>query len=1333
MKKRILVSAVLSVLLLAALAANVHATEAKITASDGATYDLFGVSVAISGDYAVVGAYHDDDAGTSSGSAYIFKRDGTAWTEQAKITASDGAADDEFGASVAISGDYAVVGADGDDDAGTSSGSAYIFKRDGTAWTEQAKITASDGAATDYFGKSVAISGDYAIAGAHQGDGVVSNSGSAYIFKRDGTAWTEQAKITASDAAVLDNFGASVAISGDYAIVGAYHDDDAGTYAGSVYIFKRDEAAWTEQAKITASDAAAWDRFGYRVAISGDYAIVGAYEDDLGGESDSAYIFKRDEAAWTEQAKITASDATENNLFGASVAISGDYAIVGAYHDDGTGTASGSAYIFKRDGIAWTEQAKITASDAAENDIFGYSVAISGDYAVVGAHGDDDTGTASGSAYIYDISPGVFSCDSEGNPWDQFAPGETVYATGNILPAGTNYTLWIQPDAVSEGDTLNTSEDPSGAQESVNTNASGMLPVTAIWAIDPEAAITYTEYDIVADNQDEGVVGTYHASSDLLDSASTAGFVAPALDTTPPASITSLDSTTYGQTYINWTWTDPTDVDFSKVIVYLDGTYKEEVLKGVQCYNAIELTANTEYEIATRTVDNDGNINATWVNGTAMTATDTTPPASITSLDNATYEQTYINWTWTDPVDVDFSKVMVYLDGIYKEDVLKGVQCYNATGLTANTTHEIATRTVDNDGNINATWVNGTARTDVYAPEVKITASDGAEDDHFGASVAISGNYAVVGADGDDAASGSAYIFKRDATEWTEQAKITASDGMADDWFGYSVAISGDYAVVGAYLDDDAGTDSGSAYIFKRDATEWTEQAKITASDGAASDHFGRSVAISGDYVIVGAPYDDDAGTDSGSSYIFKCDGITWTEQAKITASDYAALDYFGYSVAISGDYVIVGSHGDNAAGTDSGSSCIFKRDGTEWTEQAKITASDGAEYDFFGESVAISGDYAVVGAGGDDAASGSAYIFKRDATEWTEQAKINTSDGAEGDEFGRSVAISGDCAVVGAYLDDDAGEASGSVHIFKRDGTAWTEQNKITASDDATYDWFGYSVAISGGYAVAGAWGDDDSGTDSGSAYIYDIPDTTAPPLNITSFAPPSPVADTEGAARTFSITVNQTANVSWLINGTEAQTNESVTSAAYTNASAAPGVWNVSAIASNANGTAMQTWWWTVLANTPPTASFTFSPSYPFVGHLVTFNGSDSSDPDGFITSYEWNFGDGNTSTGMVVTHSYSSAGTYAVTLEVTDNGERTGTKTIDVQYGEQPTRGDVNGNGYITSSDAAIALQIAVGSRPCDAATLDAADVSGDGSVTSLDALMILQAAVDNIEIG
>jgi hypothetical protein len=370
----------------------------KLLASDGATADQFGCSVFISGDYAIVGALYDDDKGSNSGSAYIFKWNGTSWSQQQKLTASDGAAGDWFGTSVSISGDYVIVGASRDDDNGTDSGSAYIFTPndiDPNNWVQQQKLTASDGAVSDNFGYSVSISGDYAIVGAYRDDDNGTDSGSAYIFKWDGTSWSQQQKLTASDGAVWDYFGRSVSISGDYAIVGA--ENNGGK--GSAYIFKRNGTIWSQQAKLTASDRATNDYFG-SVSINGDYAIVGAYGDDGGGDDGgkgSAYIFNRDGTSWSQQQKLTASDGAAWAYFGRSVSISGDYVIVGAEEND----ASGSAYIFWRDGISWSQQAKLTASDGAAGDYFGWSVSISGDYAIVGASYDDDKGTDSGSAYIF--------------------------------------------------------------------------------------------------------------------------------------------------------------------------------------------------------------------------------------------------------------------------------------------------------------------------------------------------------------------------------------------------------------------------------------------------------------------------------------------------------------------------------------------------------------------------------------------------------------------------------------------------------------------------------------------------------------------------------------------------------------------------------------------------------------------------------------------------------------------------------------------------------------------------------------------------------------------
>ena len=379
-------------------------SEFKITASDGAAVDAFGYSVSISGDYAVVGAFLDDDSGSSSGSAYIFKRVGESWAQEAKLLPADGAASDKFGRSVSISGDYAVVGAFFDSDNGIASGSAYVFKRTGASWAQEAKLLPSDGAISDVFGISVSISGDYAVVGASGDDDNGSASGSAYVFKRSGTSWAQETKLLPSDAATGDFFGKSVSISGDYAVVGAQEDDDNGTNSGSAYVFKRAGASWAQETKLLPSDGATIDVFGISVSISGDYAVVGAHRDsDNGSFSGSAYVFKRTDVTWTQEAKLLPSDGAADDQFGISVSISGDYAVVGAQENDDNGSNSGSAYLFKRSDTIWTQEAKLLASDGAAADEFGRSVSISGDYAVVGAWRDNDNGTDAGSAYLYSL------------------------------------------------------------------------------------------------------------------------------------------------------------------------------------------------------------------------------------------------------------------------------------------------------------------------------------------------------------------------------------------------------------------------------------------------------------------------------------------------------------------------------------------------------------------------------------------------------------------------------------------------------------------------------------------------------------------------------------------------------------------------------------------------------------------------------------------------------------------------------------------------------------------------------------------------------------------
>ena len=380
----------------------------KLVAEDGADNDFFGFSTALSGDTAVIGALRDDDSGLDSGSVHVFARLQGEWRHQAKLTAADGGAGDEFGGKVALDGDIVVVGARNDGDKGADSGSAYVFSRSETAWSQQAKLTATDGAAGDEFGYSVAVSGDTALIGAPRDDDSGADSGSAYVFTRSGSTWSRQAKLVAEDGAAGDVFGISVAISGDTAVIGADLADEKGDNAGAAYVFSRAGSTWIQQAKLTADDAAAGDLFGIRVALSADTVVIGAArDDDKGDASGSAYVFVRSGTDWVRQAKLVATDGAANDRFGTRVAIDGDTALIGAILADAASDDSGSAYVFTRSGAAWRAQHRLAALDGATNDVFGWSVALSGGTAMIGAPTSIVAlpgGT--GSVYVFEIDRG---------------------------------------------------------------------------------------------------------------------------------------------------------------------------------------------------------------------------------------------------------------------------------------------------------------------------------------------------------------------------------------------------------------------------------------------------------------------------------------------------------------------------------------------------------------------------------------------------------------------------------------------------------------------------------------------------------------------------------------------------------------------------------------------------------------------------------------------------------------------------------------------------------------------------------------------------------------
>ncbi len=303
-------------------------------------------------------------------------------------------------------------------------GSAYVFEKGGVTWTEETELNASDGAGGDWFGYAVSISGTQAIVGAPNAGG----NGAAYVFEKISDTWTEVDKLVASDGADGDFFGSAVSITADKAIVGAYK---SGTLSGAAYVFEKVGDTWTQVKKFTPSDAPVLQRLGYSVSISGNQAVAGAYRDnDNGSGSGSAYIYEKVGGIWTQADKVIASDGDLQQLFGYSVGISGDQVVVSAYHDNDLGDYSGSAYIYEKVGDTWTEIVKLTASDGAAGDLFGCWVSNSTDQAIVGAYKDEDNGPFSGSAYVFEKVEGTWTevdkltaSDAEAQDWFGYSVG----------------------------------------------------------------------------------------------------------------------------------------------------------------------------------------------------------------------------------------------------------------------------------------------------------------------------------------------------------------------------------------------------------------------------------------------------------------------------------------------------------------------------------------------------------------------------------------------------------------------------------------------------------------------------------------------------------------------------------------------------------------------------------------------------------------------------------------------------------------------------------------------------------------------------------------------
>ncbi len=382
--------------------------------------------------------------------------------------------------------------------------------------------------------------------------------------------------------------------------------------------------------------------------------------------------------------------------------------------------------------------------------------------------------------------------------------------------------------------------------------------------------------------------------------------------------------------------------------------------------------------------------------------------------------------------------------------------------------------------------------------QARLSADDAAAGDKFGYSVAISGNTAVVGAYLRGPGStfnrrGAAYVFQRTGSIWNRQATLLPSDLMGTFNFGYSVAISGDTIVVGA-LGNNSGS-FGQVYIFQRNGTAWSERQRFDGSGRT----FGTSVALDGTTLLVGEP-GAVTRSQTGAVNAYRFNGAAWEFEAQFVGNDANHADAFGISVSISGNTALVGAYADDTnVGVDAGSAYVFVRNGTTWTEQAHFFAADPGIANLYGFSVSISGNTAVVGCYNDDLPgklnAGAVYVYERTGTTWSALPKLVANDAKAGDSLGYSVAINGDIIVAGAYFyDTPTTQNVGAAYIFQRTGTGWFSGGFATPEEPQPGDLFGSSVALSDTTFLAGAPNADliPTNLNIGTSHVYTLRPST-------------------------------------------------------------------------------------------------------------------------------------------------------------------------------------------------------------------------------------------------
>lgn len=914
--------------------------QARLIGSDTVAGDHFGHAVEIQGDTLVIGAFQSDKAGGGdTGAAYVFQRAGATWTEVAKLRASDGISADQFGTEVAIDGDTIVVTAFQNLGSGNGNGAAYVFDKPSGGWsgelTETTKLVSTDFALGDRFGRGADVLGDTILIGADQRD---TGSGRAYVFQRDdnGTPgdraddqWVEEATLTSSDASTGDQFGHIVVLDGTRALITSIKDDVEGiSNAGSATIFERNvNGTWTEIAKLKASDAGDSDQFGRGADIEGDTVVIGAWSGDIDvADSGSVYFFQRAaNGQWTEQGEVSSQDANGDDRFGSSmIDLQGNTLVVGDSEHDHNGEQSGGAFVFVK------TNSVLVVGDSFESGSFSGGL---------GPWSADGGWSTSGDATIRsDTSPasGSYHARLRRSSGDLQRTVDVTDLTDVRLQFAAKLISFESSDRADvkvSGDGTNWTT----IQSFVNGQDDGVYHTYDL-AVPDLGNTLYVRFDA-------GMSGS--ADYWFIDNVQVVG-TPPSL---PQITISDVTISEDGTTTFN----DPTattsdhfgravSIDDNRILI---GDQRDDTLGTdigqAHLFDAVTgnllLTLNdptpTGSDNFGHSVAIDGNL---ILIGSHLDdragAGDDVGQAYLFDATTGDLLQTFND---PDPQPGDQFGWVVALDG---SNVLISAYQDDTMGVNVGQAHLFDAIT----GNLLHTFNDPTPTSG----------------DEFGHFLAIKGSHIIIGAPTDDTNGtnvGQAHLF--DVATGNLLRTFDNPSAASDDRFGHSVGVDGNNVLIGAFGDDTNGTNVGQAYLF--DAVTGNLLQTYDDPTPTTTDQFSRELVIQGDHVLIGARLDDTAGANVGQVHLF--DTLTGALLQTFDDPTVTLGDEFGRSVALDGNHVVVGAFKDSTLGSEVGQAHLFAYGAPQanFTVSLSSPSSEIVTVDFNtadGTAKVVDGDY---------------------------------------------------------------------------------------------------------------------------------------------------------------------------------------------------------------------------------------------------------------------------------------------------------------------------------------------------------------------------------------